>query len=90
MECLMFHLKNRYKIAEAIWEGHETAIVNQSLCIGCGACQKICQFEAIVINGKKATVNDNCFGCGVCRGFCPMEAIQLIPRIKFETAGTGV
>lgn len=83
MECLMFHLKNQYKIAETIREGHEKALINQTLCIGCGACQKICQFKAITINEKKAKVGDNCYGCGVCRGFCPNGAIQLTPRVKF-------
>ncbi len=82
MECLMFHLKNRYNIAEIILEGHEIAIINQTLCIGCGACQKICQFGAIVIDRKKATINNNCCGCGICRGFCPMKGIQMMPRIK--------
>lgn len=82
MECLMFHLKDRYKIAETIRKGHEVSTVNQNLCTGCGICQKMCQFEAIVINRKKANINGNCHGCGICRMFCPVEAIQLIPRFK--------
>ena len=78
--CLLFHLQDRYKFANIILKGHEIAIVNQNICIGCGKCQKICQFGAIEISGKKSKINNNCHGCGICRTNCPTEAIQLLPR----------
>ncbi len=78
--CLLFHLKNRYKFAEIILKGHEVAKVNPELCVGCGKCQKICQFDAIRVTEKKSTTNNRCHGCGVCRSNCPMEAIQLLPK----------
>ena len=74
-ECLLFHLKNRYKFAKIIMEGHEVASINPEICTDCGNCQKICQF-----NGEKYMINKNCYGCGVCRSHCPVEAIQLLPR----------
>ena len=78
--CLLFHLKNKYKFADIILKGHEIAQINHESCIGCGKCQKICQFHAITIVDKKAVINNNCYGCGVCRTNYPMEAVQLLPR----------
>ena len=47
-------------------------------CNGCGLCVDYCQFEAISINGEKATVNyEKCMGCGVCETKCPVDAISL-------------
>ncbi len=79
-KCLMFHLKKQYKFTEIIIKGHEVGRVNQRLCIGCGSCQKVCQFQGIRFIGKKAIINYNCHGCGICRRFCSAGAIQLIPR----------
>ena len=51
--------------------------VDQSLCIGCGACVRICAHDAPSITGKKAKINhDKCVGCGRCIGVCPRDAIQ--------------
>lgn len=78
--CLLFHLKEKYKFADIILKGHEIAQIDHDICIGCGKCQMICQFNAIEIIEKKAIINNKCYGCGVCRTNCPMEAIQLSPR----------
>lgn len=49
--------------------------VDQSLCIGCGFCQKNCAHDAITIENRKATINhDKCVGCGRCIGACPKDA----------------
>ena len=51
--------------------------VDQSLCVGCGACQKICAHDAPVIENKKATIDlDKCVGCGRCIGACPKDAVH--------------
>jgi NAD-dependent dihydropyrimidine dehydrogenase PreA subunit len=83
MGCLLFHLKNRYQFAEIIRKGHEIAIIDHDICIGCGKCREICQFGGVVIVGGKAEINSNCYGCGVCRGFCPVGAIGLVPNGLF-------
>ncbi|HBA96866.1 MAG TPA: 4Fe-4S ferredoxin, partial [Lachnospiraceae bacterium] len=50
--------------------------VNQDLCIGCGACSKICAHDAPQIKDKKAAINhDKCVGCGRCLAVCPKDAI---------------
>jgi len=56
--------------------------VNESECIGCGACQSVCQYGAIELHdtpqGKKARVIPIlCKGCGVCNSKCPTGAISL-------------
>ena len=59
------------------------ACINPELCIGCGECIKICQFNAIDLKDrlKKAEINlKNCQGCGICRVACKRNAIFLKDR----------
>jgi NAD-dependent dihydropyrimidine dehydrogenase PreA subunit len=78
--CLLFHMKNKYQFAEIVHRGHETAVIDKEMCNGCGNCQTICQFDAVVIVDGKAEINSKCHGCGVCRSFCPVEVINLVSR----------
>jgi hypothetical protein len=51
-------------------------IVNQSLCIGCGKCVKICAHDAPKIENKKSFIrHEKCVGCGRCIAICPVNAI---------------
>lgn len=51
--------------------------VDPELCIGCGACYRICAHEAPIIKDKKATIDhDRCVGCGRCLAVCPKDAIS--------------
>jgi heterodisulfide reductase subunit A len=68
---------------------HDTVIasgsvceVNESKCMGCGACISACTYGAIEFRetrqGKKAVVNPFlCKGDGLCNAKCPTGAIQL-------------
>ena len=50
--------------------------VDQELCIGCGACVKICAHDAPHIADKRCTIDHTrCAGCGRCIGVCPKDAI---------------
>ena len=50
--------------------------VNQSVCVGCGACNRICAHGAPVIKNHKATIDhEKCVGCGRCLAVCPKDAI---------------
>ncbi|MBQ0001573.1 MAG: DUF362 domain-containing protein [Clostridiales bacterium] len=51
--------------------------VNQSKCVGCRSCEKICAHGAPEIKDKKAYINhDKCVGCGRCLAVCPKNCIQ--------------
>ena len=51
-------------------------IVDHDLCVGCGACVKICAHGAPVIADKRCTIDHSrCAGCGRCIGVCPKDAI---------------
>ena len=50
--------------------------VNESKCIGCGACRKICAHDAPTIENRKMHIDTNkCVGCGRCIAACPLAAI---------------
>ena len=50
--------------------------VQTDLCVGCGACAKICAHSAPIITDKKCRIDhDKCVGCGRCIAVCPKDAI---------------
>lgn len=51
--------------------------VNESNCVGCKACARICAHNAITFDEKrKSHINHNkCVGCGRCIGVCNFDAI---------------
>jgi heterodisulfide reductase subunit A len=56
------------------------ANVNESLCVGCGICMKLCPYEAITrsedgVAHVRAVV---CKGCGLCGASCPAKAITIL------------
>jgi len=56
--------------------------VDEALCIGCGLCETVCPYSAIVLRdtgaGRKAQiVPASCKGCGVCGAGCPALAITM-------------
>ena len=51
--------------------------VETDLCVGCGACAKICAHNGPQIENKKYRIDqNNCVGCGRCIAVCPKDAIQ--------------
>ncbi|WP_425805613.1 4Fe-4S binding protein [Desulfitobacterium sp. Sab5] len=57
-------------------------IIDQELCKGCGICAKECPNKAIVIENKKAVLQQNCTSCGVCTKVCPFKAANKNSEIK--------
>ncbi|MBN1533874.1 MAG: ATP-binding protein [Spirochaetes bacterium] len=55
--------------------------VDTERCTGCGACEKICRYNAIpVIQGQPLVLPELCHGCGGCALACPEKAIHEVPR----------
>lgn len=60
-----------------ISSGYE-AVVDEDLCIACGTCETVCQFEAIALGDFSAVVDrPACMGCGVCVEHCLQDALRL-------------
>jgi MinD superfamily P-loop ATPase len=66
------------------FEGLPVASIDPDRCIGCGICQEVCRFGAIVppSDGLDFSVDSlACEGCGACFYQCPEEAIRLVPHV---------
>ncbi len=51
-------------------------LVWQDVCIGCGACARICAHDAPQLVNRKCTIDHTkCVGCGRCIATCPVDAI---------------
>lgn len=60
--------------------GHQ-AMLDPTLCTGCGLCQEMCRFQAIEPSPQGLRVlASRCEGCKVCVHFCPAQAIAFEPR----------
>ncbi|MCF7974828.1 MAG: ATP-binding protein [Phycisphaerae bacterium] len=73
----------------AFIQGHE-AVIRDDVCVGCGACQAHCRFDAIRQTGPESgqvcfeVDSHACEGCGVCVEVCPVKAIEFPERLCGE------
>ncbi len=51
-------------------------VVDDSACVGCGACEGACPTGAIKVEGTASINPDDCVSCGACAGTCPCGAIN--------------
>ncbi|KXH76761.1 MAG: hypothetical protein AM326_01985 [Candidatus Thorarchaeota archaeon SMTZ-45] len=78
--CHPYLHRLRLGISEPFHKGHYVAIVNEQKCVGCGVCEQVCPFGAIMVdpNSDAAKVSTGmCYGCGVCNRNCPEQALEL-------------
>ena len=55
--------------------------VDESLCDGCGACGRFCEFNAIVSYGTAPLLfPELCHGCGGCTRVCPQGALHEVDK----------
>ena len=59
-------------------EQRVVATVKKDSCTGCGACSRVCIYNAISMEDGKAEISNSCQGCGLCREVCPTGAIELV------------
>lgn len=59
--------------------GAQVSYVDQSKCISCMTCIKVCPYGAPSVNvdRKAEIISAKCMGCGICAAECPACAIQL-------------
>lgn len=51
--------------------------IAEEKCVGCGICVRECPVEAIALDSKIASIDDDvCIRCGKCHGVCPTDAVR--------------
>ena len=67
--------------------GSRKAFIDPEKCIGCGACVKVCRFDAIKKSESLCEIVPySCEGCGVCAAVCPQNAVSLQDDVAGEVA----
>jgi len=79
-----------HKVETHDFTGGSLAVIDKSLCEGCGICERVCRFDAIGppstirngSNGNAYTVDPvACEGCAACVYQCPEDAIHMHPQL---------
>jgi electron transport complex protein RnfB len=69
---------SQFGVENSVAKSDFFAAVNTELCIGCGTCQKRCQFGApTIVDGTSHVDQKRCVGCGLCVVTCPTQAMSL-------------
>lgn len=54
-------------------------VVDDRLCLACGACVGVCAFNALTLLNRRLVVNQTaCEGCRFCEKTCPVDALTLM------------
>ncbi len=68
------------------YSGGSEAVIDESACSACGACEDVCRFRAIVPGPDAFAVDHlSCEGCGRCARVCPTDAISMALRSVGES-----
>lgn len=87
--CMAMKLTAGYEM-KLMWRGESVAVGDADACTGCGACARICPFDAIERTESRtfAPVAEKCWGCGICRAHCKHDAISLVDRRTVPSVAT--
>jgi len=67
------------------FRGGHIAVIDQTLCEGCGICEDVCRFEAILEKDGDYWVDPiACDGCAACVYQCPEHAIDMQEQVVGE------
>ncbi len=66
--------------------GDSTAVIDADLCDGCGVCEQVCRFEAILPPDSQEGLSYQvdplaCDGCAACFYQCPLQAVSMQPQM---------
>ena len=77
--CGVYRLYNTGAQPLLLKSFYYASLNDESLCNGCGKCEKYCPVNTIHLSDKMAVIDkDKCIGCGQCAYQCPQDAIQLV------------
>lgn len=66
-----------------------TRVVDQSKCVGCGACVQACPWHMPTVNPATGK-SSKCIACGACAQGCPSGALQIVPWDKVTSAAQAI
>ena len=69
-------------VPPGIWESG-LCTVDTGKCIGCKKCEKVCKFDAIIVENAYPVIDyDKCKSCGLCAKECPRGCIENLRKPK--------
>ncbi len=74
------HIFLKPVIAESFPASIPVPVVDPQKCTACGACAKVCEYNAMAVLKTALVFPELCHGCGGCTLACPAGAIQEQPR----------
>lgn len=70
-------LRDRVDKIAALSREKQCAVVDRSMCNGCGMCEQVCPADAVKVTYVAHVNSERCTGCGICVKNCSQNAIRL-------------
>ncbi|WP_313134793.1 ferredoxin-like protein [Anaerocolumna sp.] len=72
-----------------IANGQGTRVVDESKCVGCGACVEACPWHMPAVN-PETNKSSKCIACGACAAGCPSGALAIISWDEVTAAAQAI